>query len=136
MKPKRPGFVLVAVLAGLLLVAAISFALLFTTTLDTLAARSAQRAVSEEAQLQGALDLALALLVSAAVSGETHDPAPDLGPWPEYGLAVRVSLVDLADDEEGNAVVRLEARQPGGNGRAPALLVARLGAEPLVLWRP
>lgn len=136
MRPERPGFVLVAVLAGLLLLAAISFALLFLTTLDTLAARSAQRAVIEEAQLQGALDVAVALLVSAAASGGESPPGSELGPWPEHGLAARVALVGLPDDDVGNTVVQLEARLVESSGRAPRLLVARLGPEPLLLWRP
>lgn len=136
MKAQAPGFVVVAVLAGLLLVAAMSFALLFLTTLDTLAARSAQRAVIEEAQLQGALDLALALLISAAGSGEAGPPISDLGPWPEHGVTAQVFVTELPDDPEGNSVVRLEARLGGASGRAPAQLVARLGAEPKLLWRP
>ncbi len=136
MKPDRPGFVLVAVLAGLLLIAAISFALLFITTLDTLSARSAQRAVIQEAQLQGALDLALALLISAAASGEASTAEHELGPWPEHGLMVRVALISLSDDDEGNAVVRLEARLAEGSPRPPTVLIARLGSEADVLWRP
>lgn len=136
MKVQSPGFVVVAVLAGLLLVAAMSFALLFLTTLDTLAARSAQRAVIEEAQLQGALDLALALLISAVGPGETAPTMSELGPWPEHGVTAQVSVTELADDPEGNRVVRLEAHLNGVSGRAPAQLVARLGAEPELLWRP
>lgn len=136
MRSRRRGFVLLAVLAGLLLIAAIIFALLFLTTLDTLAARSAQRAVLEEAQLQGALDLAGALVASAVAAGEGLPFGAVLGPWPEHGLAATVEVTSLASDDDGSEVLRLEARLTVAGDRAPTPLIVRFGTAPLVLWRP
>lgn len=124
---EKRGFVLVAVLGAMLLVAALIFAAVFATTLDAMAARSAARATTEGAALQGALGLAAAELV-----GGGWPPPKELGPWPRRGVPARVSV-----SEVGPGTVHLVARL-GASGPAPraAQLVLQLEPELVVRWRP
>ena len=119
------GAVLVAVLGGVLLVAAILFAAIFAVTLETMGARSAARAALNDAAQQGALSLAVAELVAGSVEA----PAV-LGPWPDLGIGAQVLITVVAPD-----VVALETRLEQTNA-APARLTLALGPEPHVLWRP
>ncbi len=119
------GAVLVTVLGGVLLVAAILFAAIFAVTLETMAARSAARGAVNDATQQGALSLAVAELLAGGVEAPVV-----LGPWPHLGIAAQVLVTVVAPD-----VVALETRleQPHA---APARLTLALGPEPRVLWRP
>lgn len=125
------GFVLVAVLGGLLVVGAVAFAMLFTASLDAMAARNAQLAVIEREAQEGALHLAAAQLQLA--------PAPTsamrLGPWAALGLDVTVQVTPL-QAPDGQQALRLQAELPPPARRAP--LVALLAPPPSVqlLRRP
>lgn len=109
----------------MLLVAAISFAALFGVTLETLAARSAERGAADDAALQGALAFAAAAMIEGRGGPE------DLGPWPEHGVDARVRVVEVA----GGGLL-LEAYLE----RSPTYLRARvaleLEPEVRVVWRP
>src|SRR5690606_19948078 len=88
------GMALVAVLGALLLVSTIVFAMAFVATLDVTSARSSQTAVLAEAQVEGALALAVAEFAEAATAdpgGAVPAPVGALGPWPELGIGAAVS---------------------------------------------
>lgn len=124
------GFVLVAVLGGLLVVGALAFAMLFTASLDALAARSAQLGVVQREAQQGALHLAAAELQLA--------PAPlaelTLGPWAALGLDVVVTVTPLLAPG-GQRALRLSARVPPPARRAPlTMLVAVPPTVQVLRW--
>lgn len=135
MSPRWGGAVLVTVLGGVLLVAAILFAALFGVTLETLAARSAARAALESAALQGALSQAATELVLAG-AGAPDSPRV-LGPWPHLRVDGASGAVTVVVTPVGPGdVVELEARLAGSARVAPARLVLALTPEPRPLWRP
>jgi len=125
------GFVLVAVLGGLLIVGAVVFALLFAVTLEAQAARAAQAAVVERAALEGALQLALAELAAHP------DPlaVTSLGPWAALAADARVAVQPVSD-AEGTVGLRLEAALPPPARRRPAVLVVSAPPGLERLWRP
>ncbi len=120
------GSVLVAVLGGVLLIAAIVFTALFVTTLDAMAARSAARAAVDDATLQGALSLA-----AAELAGQGWPPPAGLGPWPLQGVPARVSVIEV-----GPGTVHLVARLGAGALGREAHLVLQIEPELIVRWRP
>lgn len=124
---RAEGSVLVTVLGGLLLVGAITFAAVFSVTLDTLTARSAARGAAEAAALEGALHVAAAEL--AALPEPAALPIT-VGPWPSLGVAARVRLSDV-----GGGGVLLEATLPDGT-RASASMIVMLEPELRAVWRP
>ncbi len=131
----RSGFVLVAVLGCLMLLGAVTFALVFASTLDAQAARGAQRAVIEREALEGALQLALAELELAAEPGSVTQ----LGPWEELGTDVTVQVSTVSDVPAGEPVagaLRLEARLPPPSRRQGSVMVVSLQPELKVTWRP
>jgi len=123
---EKRGFVLVAVLGGMLLVAALIFTAVFVTTLDAMAARSASRATIADAALQGALSLA-----AAELAGRGRPPPAELGPWPLQGVPARVSV-----SEVGPGTVHLVARLGADHPARSAQLVLQVEPELLVRWRP
>lgn len=129
------GAVLVMVLGGVLLVAAILFAALFGVTLEALAARSAARAAIETAALQGALSQAATDLTG--VPGGPPTAPVELGPWPHLDLAGGVGHVTVVVTPVGDGgVVELEARLVGSSRPVAATLVLALEPKPGPLWRP
>lgn len=133
------GFVLVAVLGGLLVVGAVVFAMLFATTLDAMGARNAQLAVVEREAMLGAIHLAVAeLSVRGAPWGEGGAGGHVLGPWPELGLGVTVAATPLeaAVESEGVAgAVRLVAALPPPAVRAAEVWLVALEPEVRLLRR-
>ncbi|MFO7544539.1 MAG: hypothetical protein R6W77_03485 [Trueperaceae bacterium] len=133
------GMALVAVLGGLLLVSTIVFAMAFVATLDVMAARSSQTAVLADAQVEGALAVALAELAETAGTdpgGAVTAPSGALGPWPELGIGATVDVAALPERWDGNEVVTLLAETRVGTSRAEARAVVALTPAPRVLWRP
>ena len=131
----RRGFVLVAVLGGLLIVAAATFALLFTASLETMAARAQQAAVLQREELEAALALAAAELWHEGTSGAVPpDGTAEFGPWPNLGVngVVRAALLEA---EEGAVVLRLSARLPREPMRAEEALTLQVAPELRVLRR-
>lgn len=124
---RAEGSVLVTVLGGLMLVGAITFAAVFSVTLDTLAARSAARGAAEAVALEGALHLAAAEL--AALPEPATLPVA-VGPWPSLGVEARVRLSRVADGG-----VLLEAALTGGVREGASMIVV-LEPEPRPVWRP
>lgn len=130
---------LVAVLGALLLVSTIVFAMAFVATLDVLSARSSQTAVLAEAQVEGALAVALAEFAEAATADPgvaVSEPAAALGPWPELGIRAAVSVALLPERWDGHEVVNLRSETRVGSSRAEARAVVALTPAPRVLWRP
>ncbi len=123
---RAAGSVLVTVLGGLLLVGAITFAAVFTVTLDALSARSAADGARVDAALEGALNVAAAEL--AALVAPPMLPR-SIGPWPALGIEARVRMSAAGADG-----VLLEAELPGTARRAA--LVVMLEPELTAVWRP
>jgi len=133
------GMALVAVLGALLLVSTIVFAMAFVATLDVMSARSSQTAVLAEAQVEGALAVAVAEFAEAAAAdpgGAVPAPVGALGPWPELGIGAAVSVTLLPERWEGHDVVDLRSETRQGTSRAEARAVVALTPAPRVLWRP
>lgn len=135
-RPARAGsgFVLVTVLGGLLLVGAVAFALLFTASLDAMAASAKAGAVVAREELEGALALAVAALRAAPPSGPEAPVPTGLGPWPELGIGAVVNVESLPADGSG-LVLRLSASLPSDPARRPEALVVQLEPELRVLRR-
>jgi hypothetical protein len=136
---RSAGMALVAVLGALLLVSTIVFAMAFVATLDVMAARSSQTSVLADAQVEGALAVALSELAEAAATvpgGAVPAPAAALGPWPDLGIAATVDVAVLPERWDGHEVVSLLAETRVGTSRAEARAVAALTPAPRVLWRP
>ena len=123
---RAAGSVLIAVLGGLLLVGAITFAAVFTVTLDALSARSAADGARVDAELEGALNAAVAEL---AALGPSPALPVSVGPWPALGIEARVRLSAAAADG-----VLLEAELPGTRRRATLVVVLEPGLT--AVWRP
>jgi len=143
---RRRGFVLVAVLGGVLIVGAVAFAMLFTASLESMAVRARQDGVVARAALEGALALTVAQLAAglaeppgegAETSDQPLDPSVH-GPWPEHGLPVLVT-VQRVPTGDGSVVVRLTAtHQPAagaGGQRATESMVVRLQPDLQLLRR-
>lgn len=127
------GAVLVTLLGGLLLIGAILFAAVFSVTLETMAARSAARAVAVEAAVQGALHLAAAELATGGPSASTPSALMPsaLGPWPAFGVDVRVAVSAVAD-----GALLLVAEPAGGPAVGAATMVIVLEPALAAVWRP
>lgn len=131
----RRGFVLLAVLGGILIVAAATFALLFTASLDAMAARAQQLAVLQREELEGALALAAAeLWLEQADGGAPPVEATVLGPWPHMGVSAVVRVTNLPSDE-GAVVLQLTASLPAEPARAEERLTLQLRPDLQVLRR-
>ena len=130
---REAGFVLVAVLGGVLVLAAVAFAMLYTASLDAMAVRARQRSVVTREVLEGALALTAAELHLLSESGAPA-VAGNYGPWPQLGLTASVS-VQVLPAEEGEQVVRLEARMEGGSAHGAESLILRLRPDTVVLRR-
>lgn len=143
---RHRGFVLVAVLGGILIVSAVAFAMLFTASLESMAVRARQDGVVARAALEGALALTVAELAVGLADppGEGAEPAAgsgeasEHGPWPEHGLPVLVA-VERVPTEDGSVVVRLAATyQPlavADLQRAAESMVVRLQPDLRLLRR-
>lgn len=138
----RGGFVLVSVLGVLAVIALLTFAALFTTTLELLAARAQAQSAQLDAALEGALNLAAAELSLRAPHTSTPNPAGatlTLGPWPEPFAHVKVTAVLLTpQDSVGAPHLLLTASSEHHPARAPELLAISLPPAPKLLrrWRP
>lgn len=131
--PNSGGFVLVAVLGGLLVVAAVAFALVFTASLDALAARARTTSVVASETVQAALTLAVAEALQQHAGGLAPGPGQVFGPWPELGVPAQVVAEVLAEvaaealpDEDEGLVVRFTATLPAEPTRAAQVLIVRL----------
>ena len=91
----RSGAVLPLVLLGLLVIAAVSFAMSFRVTLDVMAARSALSFAQAQALAAAGLALAVEEQQAALTAGE--EPPTTHGPWPHYAVddTVTASLAGL-----------------------------------------
>lgn len=132
------GFVLVAVLGGVLIVGAVAFAMLFTASLDSMAVRVRQESVVAREALEAALALTAAELhlgygehASGGAPPEWEEP---FGPWPEYDVHAEVRAQSVPT-EDGSVVVHLVARMVDEPGRQPEALLLRLEPELQVLKR-
>jgi hypothetical protein len=140
----RRGFVLVAVLGGILIVGAVAFAMLFTASLESMAVRARQDSVIARAALDGALTLTVAELAAGLAdlpgegeaAGDQALESSDHGPWPEHGLPVLVA-VERVPTDDGSVVVRLTAtHQPAaGAQRATESVIVRLQPDLQLLRR-
>ena len=95
----RSGAVLPLVLLGLLVIAAVSFAMSFRVTLDVMAARSALSFAQAQALAAAGLALAVEEQQAALTAGE--EPPTTHGPWPHYAVdaTVTASLAGLIVEE-------------------------------------
>ena len=133
--PVRPhGFVLVAVLGALLIVAAVAFAILFTASLESMAVRARQEGVIAREALEGALALTLAELEVLGWPPPTGSEPGTHGPWPQHDLPVLVAVHQLSTDD-ASVVLHLTATYAAATGadRAPDSLTVQLQPELVVL---
>lgn len=132
---RRRGFVLLAVLGAVLIVAALAFAMLFTASLDAMAVRARHTAVVARETLEAALTLAAAEVWQEHGGGATV-PSGSLehGPWP--GLGVHATVVTTPLEAEGESlVVQLTALMQSEPARVPESLVLQVRPELKVLRR-
>lgn len=132
--PSR-GFVLLAVLGAVLIVAALAFAMLFTASLDAMAARARQAAVVSREALEAALALASAeVWHEHGAAGGAPQVGTEHGPWPELGVHATVAL-ELVEQDGEPLVVRLTATLSNEPARAPERLVLQIRPELVTLRR-
>lgn len=132
--PSR-GFVLLAVLGAVLIVAALAFAMLFTASLDAMAVRARQAAVVSREALEAALALASAeVWHEHGGAGGAPQADTEHGPWPELGVHATVAL-ELVEQDGEPLVVRLTATLSNEPARAPERLVLQIRPELVTLRR-
>lgn len=138
---RRSGSVLVGVLLTVVAVSALVLALLFTTTLDLLAARARLRAVVLTEALETALQLAaaeLALLEESGAPLPSPGAAVALGPWPPITpSSITVTLAQL-EAPSGERSLLLSATSSEEPWRSPEQLLLTLppNSAQLRRWRP
>lgn len=123
------GLALPLVLACTLLIGLAGLSLAFVTTLDALAARSAQDAARAAGQAEAGLAVAAASLAGA--SGRGGAGVRTLGPWPAQGVSASVQVSWLEAE-----VVELSSGAVVGRSQARRRLVLDIsGGAPVVLSR-
>ena len=108
----RSGAVLPLVLLGLLVIAAVSFAMSFRVTLDVMAARSALSFAQAQALAAAGLALAVEEQQAALTAGE--EPPTTHGPWPHYAVDATVTaslagLIVVSTPDDASAPVTVPA---------------------------